>query len=86
MEYKSEINEFIVENFLFGDTKELHDNTNILESGIVDSTGILEIICYMEETYNLTIDDEEVTRSNFSTISSMDNFLQTKLSNNGNTN
>lgn len=78
MDYKKEIKEFIIENFLFGEKGEFEDTTNIFQKGIVDSTGVLEIICFIEETYNITIEDEEVTHNNFSSIENIAQFLQSK--------
>lgn len=79
MNYKNEIQEFIVENFLFGEKSDLTENTNFFEKGIIDSTGVLELICFIEETYDLSIDDEEVTQKNFSTIVNVNTYLQSKL-------
>lgn len=79
MTYKKDIEEFIVENFLFGEKNGLTETTNFFDKGIVDSTGVLELICFLEETYDLTIDDEEVTQKNFSSIFNVNNFLQKKI-------
>ena len=82
MKYKEEVKEFIIENFLFGDGKELTEETNFFDKGIIDSTGVLELICFMEETYDITIEDEDVTQKNFSTINNVSHYLQNKLPNN----
>ena len=79
MDYKKDIEEFIVENFLFGEKNELKEETNFFDKGIVDSTGVLELICFIEESYDITIDDEEVTQKNFSSISNVNNYLLQKL-------
>lgn len=78
MDYKKEIKEFIIENFLFGEKGQFDEKTDIFEKRIVDSTGVLEIICFIEESYNLTIDDDEVTLNNFSNIENIARFLQNK--------
>ena len=80
MTHKTEIQEFIIENFLFGDGKDLKEDTNFFEKGIVDSTGVLEIICFLEETYDITIDDDDVTQKNFATVNNVDNYLLQRLS------
>ena len=59
-----EIRDFIVENFLFGDTNGLGEDSSFLETGIVDSTGILELVSFIEETYGILIEDEELIPEN----------------------
>jgi len=80
MNKKAEIREFIVENFLFGDGKDFNDDTNVFDKGIVDSTGVLEILCYIEETYDIVIDDDDITISNFSSLNNISNYIQNRLS------
>ena len=56
---------FIVENFLFGvDDENLTETSSFLENGIVDSTGILELITFVETTYSITVDDSEMVPEN----------------------
>jgi len=80
MHYHEQVKEFIVENFLFGDGNELTDESDFFDEGIVDSTGVLEILCFLEETFEIKIDDEEVTQKNFSTINNVNSYLKRKLS------
>ena len=82
MKYKKEIHEFIIENFLFGDGKDLTDSTDFFNGGIVDSTGILEIMCFIEETYDLVIPDDDVVLDNFSSVNSVSNYLEENLTEN----
>ena len=78
MEYIPTIREFIVENFLFGDGDQVTNETNFFEKGIIDSTGILELVSYIEETYNITIEDEDLIPENFSSLNTVAAFLQKK--------
>ncbi len=78
MEYIPTIREFIVENFLFGEGDQVSNDTNFFEKGIIDSTGILELVSYIEETYNLTIEDEDLIPENFSSLNTVASFLQKK--------
>ena len=75
------IREFIVENFLFGDGKHLKNNSLLIEDGIIDSTGVVELIAFIEENYNIKLSDEELIQENFSSLISIDNFLESKLNN-----
>jgi len=70
---------FIVDNFLFGESDQLTDDTPLVETGIVDSTGILDIIGFIETNYSVEVKDDEVIPSNFSTLASMSVYLDQKL-------
>ena len=54
---KEKIKTFIVENFLFGSEDGLKDETSFLEEGIIDSTGILELVTFLEEEFSIAIED-----------------------------
>jgi acyl carrier protein len=59
-EIANNIKEFVVENYLFGDDKEFTNNTSFLEKGIIDSTGVLEMITFLESTFGFDIEDSEI--------------------------
>jgi acyl carrier protein len=79
MDYLSTVREFVVENFLFGDGGQLEDNTSFMESGIVDSTGILELIAFLEEKYEIKIADDELIPQNLDTLQNIARFVGDKL-------
>jgi acyl carrier protein len=72
------INQFIVDNFLFGDGAKLADDTPLFEKGIIDSTGVLELVAFIEENFKVTVSDDELVQDNFSSLIAIDKFLQTK--------
>ena len=74
------IKKFIVENFLFGDDDHLHEETSFLDEGIIDSTGILELVQFLEDTYAITIEDHELVPENLNSISKIVGFLKGKVS------
>ena len=77
---KKQLRDYIVENFLFGDTEtEFTDNDSFMEKGIIDSTGILEVITYIEENYEIKIEDDELIPENLDSISNIVNFIDRKL-------
>ena len=80
MGYLETVRGFVVENFIYGDDGMLQEETSFLESGTIDSTGILEMIAFLEETYGLTIADEEIVPENFDTLGNVVRFLERKLS------
>ena len=77
---KSKIRAFIVENFLFGNDEGLKDETSFLEEGIIDSTGVLELVDFIEEKYSITIEDEELIPENLDSINNVTRYLETKIS------
>ena len=56
----SEIRQFIIDNFLFGQGEKLTDGESFLDKGIIDSTGVLELVGFLQERYSITIDDDEL--------------------------
>jgi acyl carrier protein len=72
------IKNFIVENFLFGDSDNLSENTDLFKNSVVDSTGILELIAYLEMTFNIKVEDEEILQDNFCSIEAIKTYLQSK--------
>ena len=80
MSYIETVHEFIVENFLFGDGEQLTNETSFLDSGIIDSTGILELITFLEETYNIAIEDDELIPENLDSLNNVAKFIEQKIS------
>lgn len=72
------VKEFIIENFLFGESNHFDENTDLFEKGIIDSTGIIELVGYIEQTFNITVDDEELVANNFSSLSHITRYLRLK--------
>jgi len=82
MDYLDTVRHFVVENFLFGDGEFLKEDTSFLERGIVDSTGILELVFFLEETYSIKIEDDELIPENLDNLKNIDQFLRRKLNGN----
>ena len=75
---KGKLKNFIIENFLFGNADGLTDDTSFLEEGIIDSTGVLELVTYLEEEFNIKIEDDELIPENLDSINNVTAFLQRK--------
>lgn len=73
------LREFIVDTFLFGDGDTLREDTSFLESGIIDSTGILELIFFLEETFDVKIEDDELVPENMDSLKNISRFMERKL-------
>jgi len=73
---RATIRSFIVDNFLFGDTTQpLADETSLIDSDLVDSTGILELVAYLEDQFGFTIADAEIVPANLDSIASISAFV-----------
>ena len=74
------LREFVVDNFLFGqDGADLTDEASLLELGIMDSTGVLELVSFLEGEYELKIDDEELIPENLDSIGNLARFVRRKI-------
>jgi acyl carrier protein len=79
VDYLKIIHDFIVENFLYGESGGLQEDTSFLENGIVDSTGILELIAFIEETFEIQVEDDEIIPENLDSLFNLGKFLELKL-------
>lgn len=78
---KTKIKTFIVDNFLFGTADHINDDTSFLEEGIIDSTGILELITYLEEEFEIKVEDDELIPENLDSIQNVTQFIKNKVGN-----
>ena len=79
IDFKGKVRSFIVDNFLFGDDDGLDDQISFLDSGIVDSMGILEIVNFINEEFQVTVADIELLPENLDSIDNIANYLSNKL-------
>lgn len=79
---KHEVRGFIVENFLYGlDDGGLKDTVSFLSNGLIDSTGVLELVSFVEKTYGIVVKDEELIPDNFDSVNNLMNFIMSKKTN-----
>ena len=77
---QSDVRNFVAENFLFGeDPESLHNDDSFLETGIIDSTGVLELVAFIEDKYSVEVDDDELIPENLDSIDRLINFIESKL-------
>ena len=75
-----EIRRFITDNFLFGKTrKDFTDEASFLDAGIIDSTGVLELVNFLEETYSFKVQDEELVPANLGSVKSVAEYVARKV-------
>ncbi len=78
LKIKSQIREFIINNFMFGSSGGIRDDTSFLGEGIIDSTGVLELVTFIEETFELKVEDEELIPENLDSVENLVGFLSRK--------
>lgn len=75
-----EIKQFVVQNFLFGqESPTLTPEASFLESGIIDSTGVLELVAFIEQQYGISVGDRELLPENLDSIQNVAGFIGRKL-------
>ena len=76
---RSEITEFIVMNYLFGDVARApRDDDALVEDGVIDSTGILELIEFLESHFGITVSEAETVPENLGSIARLTGFVMSK--------
>lgn len=78
-QFADQIRNFIVATFLLGEGGRLHDDDSFLDQGIIDSTGVLEMISWIEETYGIEVTDGELIPDNFDSVNRVSAYLAKKL-------
>ncbi len=82
MSIENSVRNYILENYLFTDDQsELVNDTSLLEKGIIDSTGIMELVFFLEEEFGIKIDDDEMVPENLDSVDNIVSFIKGKNSN-----
>jgi len=76
----TEIREFVVTNFLFGKGDDLSDDESLLDNGVIDSTGVLELVSYLQERFDIHIEDDEIIPANLDSIHNLVVYVGRKTS------
>ncbi len=79
---RDKVHSFIQTNYIFDEKRTIGDDEQLLASGIIDSTGILELISFLEKEFSIVFDDQELVGENFNSIASIITILQRKISKN----
>jgi acyl carrier protein len=76
---RTELLDFVVTNYLFGDTTRAPgDDDSLVEGGIIDSTGVMELIEFLESQFGIEVSDEDTVPANLDTIANLTRFVQRK--------
>ena len=80
MALNQQIRDFVTSNFYVADPRSLEDRTSLLDQGIIDSTGVLEVILFIESTFGVTVEDSEMLPENLDSIERIAAFVARKTS------
>lgn len=76
---EQELRQFVIDNFLFGQTDVAFTNEDsFMERGIIDSTGVLELVAFLEKTYQIKVEGEDLIPANLDSIANLRRFLEAK--------
>jgi acyl carrier protein len=78
MTLQEQLRAYIMETFYVSDASELTDEVSLIDSGVVDSTGMLDVIMHLETEYGINVLDHETTPENLETISRMADYVTRK--------
>ncbi|MBM3311704.1 MAG: acyl carrier protein [Candidatus Aminicenantes bacterium] len=79
MDSRSIVRDYIVDNFIHGDPTEIFcDDDSLLEKGLVDSTGVLELVEFLEDAFGVKVEDGEIVPDNLDSVAKIAAFLKRK--------
>jgi acyl carrier protein len=79
MNREQQIRAYIVDNFLFGDSEGIDDGQSLLESGVIDSTGVMELALFVEESFGIKVEDRDFVPENLDSVHNIAGFVERKL-------
>lgn len=79
MQIPSTVRSFIAENFFYDGVQALSEDDSLLEAGVIDSTGVLELVTFLESTYQIRVEDSDVVPDNLDTIGRIAAYVRRKL-------
>jgi acyl carrier protein len=78
MSTKDQVRQYISETFLFGDGSNLKEDDSLSGAGYVDSTGVIELVAFLEQTFDLRIEDNEIIPENLDSVARISTFIEAK--------
>ncbi|HYD31440.1 MAG TPA: acyl carrier protein [Azospirillaceae bacterium] len=74
-----QVRQYIIDNFLLGDDSGLDSAESLLDSGIIDSTGIMDVVAFLESRFGVTVEDEDLIADNLDSVRRIAGFVERKL-------
>lgn len=79
LDIELEVRNFIIDNFLFGQSISLEPADSLLEKGVIDSTGVLELVSFLESTYAIKVGDDDLIPDNLDSLRKISEFVVRRL-------
>ena len=79
MDVQQQVRTYVVENFLLGEDSGFANDASLSAAGIVDSTGVMELVLFIEKAFDVKVADVDLVPENFDTIRNMALFVERKL-------
>jgi acyl carrier protein len=79
MQIRQDLRQFVIDNFLFGREGELRDADSFLDNGIIDSTGVLELISFLEQRFGLELRETDLTPENLDSIDKVTRLVESRM-------
>ena len=70
---------YIRDNFLFGSDAQLNNSASLLEAGVIDSTGAMELVAFLETEFGIVVDDQDLVPENLDSIDAITSFVSRRL-------
>lgn len=80
MQIENKIQHFILKNLYFVEDNVLEDDASFLETGVVDSTGVMELVAFVQTEFGVTVEPQEIVVENFDSVRKVARFVRRKLS------
>jgi acyl carrier protein len=77
--YEGELRRFVIDNFLYGREQRFSDEDSLMELGFLDSTGLLELVSFLEKKYGIVVEDADLIPENLDSIGNLARFVHRKL-------
>jgi acyl carrier protein len=77
------VRRFILDNYLLGSDYQLKDSDSFLDHSIIDSIGILQLVTFLQDSFSITVDDEELIPENLDSIQGVSAYVRRKLNGKG---
>jgi acyl carrier protein len=74
-----EVHSFVISNFLFDQSVNLEPDDSLLDKGLIDSTGVIELVDFLEERYAIKVEDDEVIPANLDSVRNVAKYVDRKL-------
>ncbi len=78
MKEEAKIRAFLLESYLISEDEDVQDGDSFIEKGVLDSTGVLELVAFLEQEFGIKVDDAELTPENLDSIDLVAGFVRQK--------